>query len=40
MEDRLNLMKVTVDPMHGVILPDVFAKVKQALRRDLQSEFL
>jgi hypothetical protein len=40
MEDRLDLMKVTMDPMHGVILADVFAKVQETLRYDFQSEFL
>jgi hypothetical protein len=40
MEDRLDLMKVTVDPMHGVILADVFAEVQETLRHDFQSEFL
>ena len=40
MEDRLNLMKVTVDPMHGVVLADVFAKREETLRYDFQAEFL
>ena len=40
MEDRLDLMKVTMDPMHGVVLADVFAKVQETLRHDLQAKFL
>ena len=40
MEDRLNLMKVTMDPMHGVVLADVFAEIEETLWHDLQSEFL
>ena len=40
MEDCLNLMKVTVDPMHGVVLADVFAKIEETLRYDFQAEFL
>jgi hypothetical protein len=39
MEDRFDLMEMAVDPMHGVVLTDVFAKVQEALRRDLQAEF-
>lgn len=39
MEDRLNLMKVAMDPMHGVVLADVFAKVQETLRHDLQAKF-
>ena len=39
MEDSLDLMEVAMDPMHGVVLADVFAKVQEALRRDLQAEF-
>ena len=27
MEDRLDLMEVAMDPVHGVVLTDVFAKV-------------
>jgi hypothetical protein len=40
MEDRLDLMKVAMDSMHGVVLPDVFAEVQETLRYDFQSEFL
>jgi hypothetical protein len=39
MEDRLNLMKVTMDPMHGVVLADVLAKIQQTLRHDHQAKF-
>jgi len=39
MEDSLDLMEVSMDPMHGVVLADVFAKVEEALRRDLQAKF-
>jgi len=39
MEDRLDLMKVPMDSMHGVVLADVFAEVQKALRYDFQSEF-
>ena len=39
MEDRLDLMKVAMDPMHGVVLADVFAKVQETLRHDLQAKF-
>ena len=39
MEDRLDLMKVTMNPMHGVVLADVFAKVQETLRHDLQAKF-
>jgi len=40
MEDRFDLVEVAMDPMHGVILADVFAKVQKPLRYDLQSKFL
>ena len=40
MEDRLDLMEVPMNPMHGVVLADVFAEVEKTLRHDLQSEFL
>ena len=40
MEDRLNLMKVTVDPMHGVVLADVFAEIEETLWYDLQAKLL
>jgi len=39
MEDGLDLMKVTVDSMHGVVLADVFAKVQETLRHNLQAKF-
>jgi hypothetical protein len=39
MEDRLDLMKVAMDSMHGVVLADVFAKVQETLRHDLQAKF-
>jgi hypothetical protein len=39
MEDRLDLMKVAMDSMHGVVLADVFAKVQEALRHDVQAKF-
>jgi hypothetical protein len=39
-EDRLDLVEVAVDPMHGVVLTDVFAQVEEALRHDLQAELL
>jgi len=38
MEDRLDLMKVTMDPMHGVVLADVFAEVQETLRYDHQAK--
>jgi len=38
MEDGLDLMEVAMDPMHGVILADVFAEVQEALRHDLQAK--
>jgi len=40
MEDRLDLVEVAVDPVHGVVLADVFAEVEQALRHHPQAEFL
>ncbi len=40
MEDRLDLVEVAVDPMHGVVLTDVFPEVDQPLRHDLQAELL
>ena len=40
MEDRLDLMKVTVNPMHGVVLADVFAKIQKPLGRDFKAELL
>jgi hypothetical protein len=39
MEDRLDLMKVAMDSMHGVVLPDVFAEVQETLRYDHQAKF-
>jgi len=38
MEDRFDLMEVAMDPMHGVVLADVFAEVQQALRDDVETE--
>jgi hypothetical protein len=38
MEDRLDLMEVAMDPMHGVILADVFAKVQKPLGCDLKAK--
>ena len=38
MEDRLDLMKVTMDPMHGVVLADVFAEIEETLWYDLQAK--
>jgi hypothetical protein len=40
MEDRLDLMEVAMNPVHGVVLADVFAKVEQALRHDPEAELL
>ena len=40
MEDGLDLMEVAMDPMHGVVLTDVFAQVEEALRHDLQAKLL
>ena len=40
MEDRLDLMKVAMDPMHGVVLADVFAKIEETLWHNLQAELL
>jgi hypothetical protein len=39
MEDRFNLVEVTMNPMHGVVLADVFAEIQETLRRDLKAEF-
>jgi hypothetical protein len=39
MEDGLDLMKVAMDSMHGVVLADVFAEVQETLRYDLQAKF-
>ena len=38
MEDRLDLMKVSMDSMHGVVLADVFAEVQETLRHDHQAQ--
>lgn len=38
MEDRLDLVEVAMDSMHGVVLADVFTKVQEALRHDLQAK--
>lgn len=40
MEDGLDLMEVTVDAMHGVVLADVFPQVDQRLRHDFEAQFL
>ncbi len=40
MEDGFDLMEVAMDPVHGVVLADVFAKVQQTLRHDLETQFL
>ena len=40
MEDGLDLMEVAMDPVHSVVLADVFAKVQQTLRHDLEPQFL
>jgi hypothetical protein len=39
MEDGLDLMKVAMDSMHGVVLADVLAKVQETLRHDHQAKF-
>ena len=39
-EDRLDLMEVAMDPMHGVVLADGFAKIEQTLRQDPEAKFL
>ena len=40
MEDGFDLMEVAMDAVHGVVLADVFAKVQQTLRHDLETQFL
>lgn len=40
MEDSLDLVEVAMDPVHGVVLADVFPEVEQALRHDLETQFL
>jgi hypothetical protein len=40
MEDRFDLMEVAVDPVHGVVLADVFPQVDQTLRYDPEAELL
>jgi hypothetical protein len=40
MEDGFDLMEVAMDPVHGVILADVFAEVEKALRHDLEPQLL
>jgi hypothetical protein len=40
MEDGFDLMEVAVDPVHGMVLTDVFPEVEQALRHDLETQFL
>ena len=39
MEDGFDLMEVAMDAVHGVVLADVFAKVQEALRHDVQAKF-
>ena len=39
-EDGFDLVEVAVDPVHGVVLADVFPEVEKALRHDPQAEFL
>ena len=39
-EDRFDLVEMAMDPVHGVVLADVFAQVEEALRHDPQAEFL
>lgn len=39
MEDGLDLMEMAMDPMHGVVLAHVFAKVEETFRHDPQAEF-
>ena len=40
MEDGFDLVEVAVDPVHGVVLADVFPEVEKALRRDLETQLL
>ena len=40
MEDGFDLMEVAMDPVHGVVLADVFPKVEKALRHDLEPQLL
>lgn len=39
-EDGFDLVEVAVDPVHGVVLADVFPEVEKALRRDLETQLL
>jgi len=40
MEDRFDLMEVAMDPVHGVVLTDVFPEIDQSLRHDPEAELL
>lgn len=40
MEDGFDLVEVPMDPMHGMVLADVFAEIEQALGNDPETEFL
>ncbi len=40
MEDRFNLVEVTVDAVHGVVLADILPEIDESLRDDPQAEFL
>lgn len=40
MEDGFDLVEVAVDAMHGMVLADILAEIQQALRDDLEAEFL
>jgi hypothetical protein len=40
MEDGLHLMEATMDPIHAVVLADVFTEVDQAAGDDPEAEFL
>ena len=40
MEDGLDLVEVAVDPVHGVVLADVFPEVEKTLRHDLETQLL
>jgi hypothetical protein len=40
MEDGFDLMEVAMDPVHGVVLADVFPEVEKALRHDLEPQLL
>jgi hypothetical protein len=40
MEDCFDLMEVAMDPVHGVVLTDVFPEIDQSLRHDLEPQLL